>query len=1070
MNKKILTRVKLINWHYFENETINITGTTLLSGENSAGKSTILDAMQFCMTTEERNFNKAANQNSKRTVKSYVRCKTGTETETYYRHGSIPAYVAMEFFEETENRYFILGVYVFSRDEDSDIDKKWFILDDCRFEDCLFITEEEKPALSKQFLVKGEKVSFIENKSTARERIKTRFGYLEERFFDLTLKSISFKPVSSVKEFINTYVLASHEIQIDTLRANIDNLSDMEKSLEKSRRQAASLSEIAKEFEDLDKKEYELRVNEIMLKIAQFNATADETIEDKRFIEDSEKLIQDYEKQLLDFSTKIKEVQKTITALNVDKENSNASAQLIDAESRISRYTELLDETKLQYSKYKKQVEKIRELLGFLAKNDERVITKDEYESLLGNSDSTVRNNIINNIISFCKENINRYRQLQLRLGDSETEITKKLAEESQKLKDLEKNISNYPNSGIKLLKGLIEKEYQNNGIQSEVYVLCDLLEINDSKWADAVEAYFNTQKFNLIVEPEYYNLALDVYTRNKKQLHSVGIINTKKLPVTEIDELSLANVVDSDNSAAKLYANYVLGRVIRCENTRDLENYSIAITPDCCLYQGYVSKYLNPATYKEPFIGEKAKKIQKKNLENAIKLHKDDLQETRDKLSIINNIINKHDEIEFNTLVETVSSSENLISFQHELDIAKSDYEKAKQNPDLIRIITDLNDAEKKHAELEKNQLQINTKKETLSNKITERKDKLVVFEKNINELKIELSELESSDFVVFKDASDKYEENRRTKTPKIICENFGPRKQTVENEKNKINNRLIEKQTNFNNSFGLDFKVGIEEKEKYLELLQKLENVDIVTYKEKIIEGKKECEEIFKTDFLSKMKELIENAKTEFKQLNKALNGIEYGEDSYYFDIGPQKNKESLYRMIMSDNNLEGGSLWTSSFEEQYKQEMEELFAKLTVTNDTTGEKVLTEYTDYRSYLDFEIVINKKNGSSQKLSKVLSEKSGGETQVPFYIAIAASFYQLYSLNESVRLMLLDEAFNNMDSERIKSVMELFKKLELQVFLIAPSPKIEDIGEHVDSVLTAIRDDHYSYIEEYVL
>lgn len=1070
MNKKILTRVKLINWHYFENETINITGTTLLSGENSAGKSTILDAMQFCMTTEEKNFNKAANQNSKRTVKAYVRCKTGTESETFYRHGSIPAYVAMEFYEEKDKRYFILGVYIFSRDEDSDIDKKWFILDDCRLEDCSFITDEEKPSLSKQFFAKGEKVSFIENKSTARDRIKARLGYLEDRFFDLTLKSISFKPVSSVKEFINTYVLASHEIQIDTLRANIDNLSDMEKSLEKSRRQVDALLAISHEFDELDKKEYELKINEVMLKIAQFNAMMDEKIEDEKFVDSSEKTVDEYEKQLMDYSNKISELQKTITALNVDKENSNASAQLKDAERRLEFYNTKLEQEKLRLDKYKKQIAKIKDCLISISKNKENILTKDEYNLLDENCDIQIKKDLINRLIDYKNENIDQFRKEKYQLQSDVFGLENNLADDERKLRDLEKNVSNYPNPAIKKLKNLIEQEYRDNGIQSEVYVLCELLEINDSKWADAVEAYFNTQKFNLLVESDYYNLALDVYTRNKKQLHSVGIINAKKLPDTEVEEMSLANVVESENSIAKKYANYILGKVIRCEETRSLENYSIAITPDCCLYKGYVSKYLNPVTYKDPFIGEKAKKIQKKNLEKEIIELKKTLETKRESLEIYSDVISKIEAIEFNTALENVDAGANICSCKNELELAESDYEKAKQNPDLIRMLSDLENAEKNKKYFDDLKLSFSTKKEILLKEVSNRKDKIKIYEENINALKDELNEVKNNDFALFKDASDKYEDNRKTKSPKIICENFGPRKAAVENEKIKINERLIEKQMNFNNNFALDYRTGIEEKEKYLELLHKLEDVDILKYKEKIAEGKKECEEIFKTDFISKMKEHIENAKSEFKQLNKALSGIEYGEDSYSFEIGPQRNKESLYKMIMSDDNIEGDSLWTSSFEEEYKQEMEELFAKLTVTNEATGEKVLTEYTDYRSYLDFEIIIKKKNGASQKLSKVLSEKSGGETQVPFYIAIAASFYQLYSLNESIRLMLLDEAFNNMDSDRIKSVMELFKKLDLQVFLIAPSPKIEDIGEHVDSILTAIRDDHYSYVEEYNL
>ena len=48
---KKLCRIQLINWHFFENERICLNGSTLISGENTAGKSTILDALQLVLTS-----------------------------------------------------------------------------------------------------------------------------------------------------------------------------------------------------------------------------------------------------------------------------------------------------------------------------------------------------------------------------------------------------------------------------------------------------------------------------------------------------------------------------------------------------------------------------------------------------------------------------------------------------------------------------------------------------------------------------------------------------------------------------------------------------------------------------------------------------------------------------------------------------------------------------------------------------------------------------------------------------------------------------------------------------------
>ena len=76
---KKLTRMKLINWHRFTNCTIDFGSSTLISGENGAGKSTLLDAIQFVVTCSANAFNKAAHENGKRKLTSYIRCKTVRE-------------------------------------------------------------------------------------------------------------------------------------------------------------------------------------------------------------------------------------------------------------------------------------------------------------------------------------------------------------------------------------------------------------------------------------------------------------------------------------------------------------------------------------------------------------------------------------------------------------------------------------------------------------------------------------------------------------------------------------------------------------------------------------------------------------------------------------------------------------------------------------------------------------------------------------------------------------------------------------------------------------------------------
>ena len=108
-------------------------------------------------------------------------------------------------------------------------------------------------------------------------------------------------------------------------------------------------------------------------------------------------------------------------------------------------------------------------------------------------------------------------------------------------------------------------------------------------------------------------------------------------------------------------------------------------------------------------------------------------------------------------------------------------------------------------------------------------------------------------------------------------------------------------------------------------------------------------------------------------------------------------------------------------------------------------------------------------RDGRTQKFSKIYREKSGGETQTPYYVAIAASFVQLYSMGETIRVIMLDEAFDKMDEERIENMLNFFKLQNLQVILAVPTSRLEIIGEQADNIIMIYTDgQHNSFSEEF--
>src|SRR5512136_1786213 len=109
---KRLTRIRLVNWHLFENTTITCQGSTYFIGVNGAGKSTILDAVQFALVGGQRDvrFNQAALVGSKRTLASYVRGELGTEGQRFLR-GDATGVIALEF-RNSDGTYFSHGTVI----------------------------------------------------------------------------------------------------------------------------------------------------------------------------------------------------------------------------------------------------------------------------------------------------------------------------------------------------------------------------------------------------------------------------------------------------------------------------------------------------------------------------------------------------------------------------------------------------------------------------------------------------------------------------------------------------------------------------------------------------------------------------------------------------------------------------------------------------------------------------------------------------------------------------------------------------------------------------------------------
>lgn len=544
-------------------------------------------------------------------------------------------------------------------------------------------------------------------------------------------------------------------------------------------------------------------------------------------------------------------------------------------------------------------------------------------------------------------------------------------------------------------------------------------------------------------------------------------MVNTQALDMSDkAPEDSLAAVVSSKNRYARAYANYLMGRVIRCQEVFELKQHVIAITAGCMLYQGKALRKIKEDIYRIPYIGKYALKRQLELAESDYKALEAESNNTEQKLRGIESTLNYIGECNFGLMEMALSAPIAMEELKTKINQTNLELKAARNDPNIIALQFKEKECSDRVKLLDDKRRDLDAKIINLERDIFDKNKETHEIQKQVSLVENSIKTLSKGDNFAITLAQQKYAEHSKTKEAGTIYENYGRRKAALDNQYKAQYKQLIELQASYKEG---EYGTGEQVVFAYAEEYRMLSNHNLIEYEEKLNKAKEDCELEFRENFLARMRENIESAQDIFKNLNKALKNIYYGNDSYKFHCSAHRMKQGLYEMITSEVNVGGFTLFASEFEEKYHNEMESLFSKLT-ESDELGDKILSEYTDYREYLDYDIEIVSKDGKSQYFSKIYGEKSGGETQTPYYVAIAASFAQMYSVGETIRIIMLDEAFDKMDDDRIASMMQFFRSQNFQIILATPPAKIETIGEYVDTVLVTYRNGYSSIVEEYNL
>ena len=1080
---KKLTRMKLINWHRFGNCTIDFGDSTLLSGENGAGKSTLLDAIQFVIICSTGNFNKAAHENGKRKLTGYIRCKTGKENQPYERTGEISAHVALEFYEESKDLYFIIGAVVDSSSEEQETTVR-YLMENTRLSDDLFLYGNQVKSIAE---FRGSNIDirqWCKTQVEARRMVTARLGRIEDKFFRLIPKALAFKPIDDIKDFVYSYVLDEKEVNIEVLRENVRTYQDMERTLDNVKKRMAKLEKIrtfhrqAKEAVDKDQMYgYFLKRSDVDL--------VESRLKGVEAARKSEELRLNQAKKQMEMLKKERTEKLEIsTNLRVELRHNQEFTALEEQKKELERLREKQNTALAQEKELRKSVtQALRdcdELLKLTAEENAAFSQIRDYRSQLQNLDSqedtAVLKKLTDEVIHYKQERFagvqGELAQLKIQLDQNRTEMEKC----GKKLGKLKRKKLTYP-VGVELLVETLQEDFAQIGREVQPGILCEMLEIQDEEWRDAVEGYLNTQRFYVLVKPEDFDLALGTYDRlrREKKVYSVGLINTKDLEKYDTaPEGTLASVVTSRNPYARQYSNMILGKVQLCERYEDLKKYPNSITKGCMRYQNRVASAIKPEVYKVPFIGKNAFKVQLIQAEEEYGKLEELLEKQEKKLADQKKILEllstdcdvdiKY-RLDVTSTLKNVKASmekceENILKLQENSTLIQKQFQLDELEKVLKGLEMTISSEDRKIGDISGRIRELIARKQSLQENLVRRKEELILMGASLGEL-LNLWNRE-------------YEKLPKMEDVQRI-QNF----QNEYQRKKENNSRYSEKQKENMREAMIQYKTehdfgaaaNMEGFPEFEAVYERLKNSELLDYEEKVQFAREAAETEFREQFLAKLQENMKQAQGEFRELNRALGDIDFSSERYEFLFMPSKKYRNYYEMIMDDFNvIQGESLFSGTFHETHKAVIDELFERLSIGGESSTQ-ALEEFTDYRTYMDYDIKILHSDGTFSYYSKVCEEKSGGETQTPFYVTVAASFVQLYSNNiggEAAGLVLFDEAFNNMDDERIGGVLEFLRRLPLQLIIAAPPDKIQYIGPAMDEILLVMTDQKRSYVEEY--
>ena len=1109
-----LCSVSMVNWYMFAAQDIEFRGSVALTGPNGSGKSSILDAIQSVLTGKsgrnlELNARVQTERGARRTVRDYILGALDDSSEGFsIKRDKALCYLMLGFRRTDASAEATVGLCMSARSDTPEEEVEARFLVEGRVLRCADVAEmgsdgggtwsEARSWTAVAARLRKDKGLRLDTETGPERFVKGLCQLLrpETRLMDAAkftrnLKNCAaFKPVSSTTEFVRNFILDGQRLNLTALRDSIARFKDIRSKIDQIKARIAEAEALADKAERVRTRARTFLHHRLTLTQGRLHLSATELAASRRDHTETVEALDILNAELPQLSSELNAASQRVDELIAMEaaDKTEQAAKGSEREAAVARET--AGRLRAELAALSRLAADIVQAAPFAATTDKALAVQ------MAGFASGGRRPVEEVAASLPGSPLALSMVEVAGILDQGVDKAARDAAQAQEAADgLQANLARAREGKRSLLKETqaLLRALQDAGIEARP--LCDLAVVPDAAWRTVTEAILADAREALLVEPENYDRALGILRSSgirRAQLASTATAAAGKLA----RKGTLASVVKASDPRARAFLDFRLGATAMAKDEAELRRLDEAATAGMLYASGRtVGRLEAPAML---LMGPSSDPGAVAALEadtgtamSVLHARRGTLEQLRAAHRTVSGITERIAEIDAaavkGRLLELAQATK--AAERHEADAARLQRKGGGVGAQLKAARLALAVARSLHDERRQ-------ERSKLDERLSSRLGRMAAAEVQEHKDRTRAAEVLASQGILLDPeetaAVRSWAEEELPPAPDMRRAMSDPEGRVAAGErpgdaasldvqldflefnlldyhrKRLVNDRgnLLEEAGRYVNRHDLPQPPFVSEaaamdaEQRFDEATgwiagetAQLRRQVLIDYEEQAAAAHSDAIDHFRGDFVGKMRGAFEEISIRLRELNKQLAKRDFHGLTYRFDRKASIVHRDMIELVERGDAEPGfGSAGAASDPlARATRRLEEIALD--------PEADLSEIDDPRRYWEFDIGMDKDGVERTTMSKRLGTGSGGQVQVPYYVAICAALAATYypdraGTDGGLALAIFDEAFNRMDTAVIGEVVEFMHDLGLQAFIAAPDKERSTFMQFVETLV----------------